>query len=182
MNQTQQWYAVYTRSRWEKKVSEILNKKGIVNYCPLNRVLRQWSDRKKVVHEPLFTSYVFVYINEKEQTQLRQTPGIINFVYWLKKPAVIRDVEIDMIRRFLHEHEHVQLEKTSVNVNDMVRVIGGPLMEQEGQVIAVKNKTIRLVLPSLGYMMSAEVETANVEVISKTMDYNKRKPVGIAFG
>ncbi|MEY4660481.1 MAG: hypothetical protein RLZZ42_433, partial [Bacteroidota bacterium] len=58
------WFAVYTRSRCEKKVAQMLTKRGIVNYCPLNKKLRQWSDRKKYIFEPLFPSYVFVYIEE----------------------------------------------------------------------------------------------------------------------
>ena len=66
-----QWYAVYTKPRWEKKVADLLTKKQIENYCPLNRVLRQWSDRKKVILEPLFTSYVFVRISESNQLAIR---------------------------------------------------------------------------------------------------------------
>ena len=169
MNSTKQWYAVYTRPRWEKKVAELLAKKKIENYCPLNKVRKQWSDRQKIVLEPLFTSYVFVRVSEAEHLPLRQTTGIINMVYWLGKPAVIRDAEIDIIKRFLNDHSYVQLERTRVNVNDIVRVINGPLMEHQGQVVAVKNKTVKIILPSLGYIMSAEVETANVEIILKTI-------------
>ena len=174
MDLSKKWYAVYTRSKWEKKVSELLSRKGIENYCPLNRVMRQWSDRKKVVYEPLFTSYVFVRTTEKEHLVLKETPGIINLVYWLSKPAVIRDIEIDMIRRFLNEHTNVHLEMTPVKVNDIVRVINGPLIEHEGQVIKVKNKTVKVVLPSLGYMMTAEVELNNVEVVRARLDQYER--------
>jgi len=60
MTDAKKWYAVYTRPRWEKKVSELVTKKKLTTYCPLNRVVKQWSDRKKVIFEPLFTSYVFV--------------------------------------------------------------------------------------------------------------------------
>ena len=81
-------------------------------------------------------------------------------------PAVIRDAEIDVIKRFLQEHTNVQLERTKVNVNDMVRVLSGPLMEHEGRVVSVKNKTVKISLPSLGYIMAAEVETGNVEIIT----------------
>src|SRR5688572_363024 len=125
------WYAVYTRVRWEKKVAEVLTKKQIQNYCPLNKVKKQWADRKKIVYEPLFTSYVFVKVSPAEHLSMIQTDGIINFVYWLGKPAVIRDFEIDMIQRFLEEHTNVILEKTSVNINDLVRVVSGPLIEHE---------------------------------------------------
>ncbi|MEP6750927.1 MAG: UpxY family transcription antiterminator, partial [Bacteroidota bacterium] len=98
---TKKWYVVYTRPRWEKKVADQLSRKKIDYYCPLNRVHRQWSDRKKIVLEPLFSAYVFVQIDETEQLQVRLTDGVINFVYWLGKPAVIKNEEIHAIREFL---------------------------------------------------------------------------------
>lgn len=167
------WYAVYTRPRWEKKVSELLDKKNIENYCPLNTVVRKWSDRKKKVSEPLFASYVFVRIPEDQHHQVKQVSGIINMVYWLSKPAVIKDREIQAIREFLDEYKNVRLEKTNVNVNDLVRVVSGPLMEYEGNVIGVKTNTVKIVLPSLGYLMVAEVDRSNVEVLTANFNYHK---------
>jgi transcription antitermination factor NusG len=169
------WYAVYTKPRWEKKVSELLTKRKIENYCPLNTVVRKWSDRKKKVSEPLFTSYVFVRTSEDQHTQIKQVSGIINLVYWLNRPAVIKDREIEAIREFINEYRNVRLEKTNVNMNDMVRVLSGPLMEYEGNVIGLKSNTVKIVLPSLGYLMVAEVEKANVEVITANRNlYNDR--------
>src|SRR5215211_2634080 len=92
------WYAVYTKPRWEKKVADLLTRKQIENYCPLNKVKRQWSDRKKIVMEPLFQSYVFVRVPKNMLTMVRETSGVLNFVYWLQKPAIIRDEEIDLIK------------------------------------------------------------------------------------
>ena|SRR5689334_10205010 len=160
------WYAVYTRPRWEKKVAEILTHKKIENYCPLNKVVRQWSDRKKIVLEPLFTSYVFVKTDQQQHAEIRKIQGIINFVYWLNRPAVIRNEEIENIREFLNEHINVQIQKTPVNINDPVKVIKGPLMDYEGNVIAIKSKTLKILLPSLGYMMIAEVEKTSIKIIS----------------
>ena len=171
------WFAVYTKPRWEKKVAETLMKMKIVNYCPLMKVHRQWSDRKKIVHEPLFTSYVFVQIDEGQQLPIRSTSGVINFVYWLGKPAVIRNEEITTIRHFLNDYENVKLEKTQVNVNDTVRVIGGPLMEQNGQVVSVKNKMVKVLLPSLGYLMYVEVKTSNIEIINQSSSLINSQPL-----
>ncbi|MEO5998463.1 MAG: UpxY family transcription antiterminator [Chitinophagaceae bacterium] len=164
------WYAVYTKPRWEKKVASLLARKQIENYCPLNKVQRQWSDRKKIVLEPLFQSYVFVNISIKEQLLVRETSGVLNFVYWLQKPAVIRDEEINVIKKFLNEYHHVQLEKATVSLNDKVRIIGGPLMMREGNVLEVKNKTVKVLLPSMGYALIAEIEKINLEKVSKTVD------------
>ena len=159
------WFALYTRARWEKKVSEILTRRKIENYCPINKVVKQWSDRRKVVYEPLFTSYVFTRVSESNVASLRQVSGVINPVYRLGKPAVIRDPEIEAIRGFLAEHSDVRLEKAPVNISDRVRILGGPLTELEGQVLSIGNKTVKVFLPSLGYVMQAEVKISNIEVV-----------------
>ena len=161
------WYAVYTRPRWEKKVAEHLTKNQFESYCPLNRVLRQWHDRKKFVQEPLFASYVFVRTGECRHVELSRISGVVNLVYWLRKPAVIREEEIDAIKRFTDHYPNVQLEKIAVDVDDRVRVINGPLISQEGNVIAVKSRTVKIALPSLGYMMVAEVEKQHIEIIHR---------------
>ena len=160
------WFVVYTKPRWEKKVARAFEQKKIEYYCPLNRVQRQWSDRKKIIEEPLFTSYVFVRINELDQTAVRMADGVVNFVYWLQKPAVVRVEEIEAIKRFMNEYTDVHLEKKPISINDKVRVINGPLMQREGNVVGIKNKTVKLLLPSLGYAMTAEVHSANVEIIT----------------
>ncbi|WP_242696178.1 UpxY family transcription antiterminator [Longitalea luteola] len=159
------WYAVYTHAKWEKKVASLFTRKNIENYCPLNRVLRQWSDRKKIVYEPLFTCYVFARVTEKERISVLQTDGVLNYVTWQGKPAVIRDSEIEVIKNFLLEHSNVRLEKIDVDVNDRVRIKCGLFMEQEGLVMEVLGKTVRVSLPTLGYAMLAEIPKSHVEVV-----------------
>ena len=161
----QQWFALYTRSKWEKKVSETLAKKKLEVYCPVTKAPRQWYDRKKVATEPLFSSYVFVYASPAEQAKIKDIDGVVNFVHWLNQPAVIRQEEIDMIKRFLNEYDHVTLERTSVNLNDRVRIINGPLMMWEGNVVEIKTNTIKLALPSLGYTLVAEIRRENIEPV-----------------
>jgi transcription antitermination factor NusG len=99
--------------------------------------------------------------------------GVINLVYWLSKPAVIRNEEIEYIRSFLRNHHNVALKKTPVCINDTVRITKGPLMEYEGNVIGVKSKTVKLILPSLGYMMIAEVEKTNIKIINSDNIYSE---------
>ncbi|HEV7329731.1 MAG TPA: UpxY family transcription antiterminator [Flavisolibacter sp.] len=166
MNTKALWYAVYTRPRWEKKVAELLNRKGIENYCPLNKVIKQWHDRKKLVEEPLFTSYVFVYLTPAEMVEVKKTDGVLNFVYWLGKPAVVKTEEIRTIQKFLNEYKDIQLEKVKVCPADTVQVISGPLMNREGTVLEVYPKKVKIILPSLGYVMVAELEKSSIEVIS----------------
>jgi transcription antitermination factor NusG len=167
MVNSKKWHAVYTKPRWEKKVADLLTKKNIENYCPVSKVNHQWSDRKKIILEPLFISYVFLYIDEMEYQSARATSGVINFVYWLNKPALIRNEEIDTIKRFLNEYDKVQLEKIEVSYNDTVRITNGLLMGQKGQILSVNNKWVKVMLPSLGFMMQAEINVSHIEIIKK---------------
>ena len=174
MNTSSFWYAVYTKPKWEKKVAELLTRKGIENYCPLNKVMKQWHDRKKLVEEPLFTSYVFVCISSAHLAEVKKTDGIINFVYWLGKPAVVRADEISTIKNFLSSYRDVQLEKTRIKPEDAIQIINGPLMNREGKVLEVYQKTIKVILPSLGHALVAQVEKSSVEIIN-TQDTMYRK-------
>jgi transcription antitermination factor NusG len=160
------WYVVYTKALWEKKVVKQLEQKKIEYYCPLNRVERQWSDRKKVLEEPLFKSYVFVRVHEKEHLAVQQTNGIMNFIYWLKRPAIVRDEEIDIIKRFMKEHQDIKLEKSPINVNDRVRILGGSFMSREGNILEIKSKAVKVLLPSLGYTLVVEIGNTNIELLS----------------
>jgi len=167
MIENKRWFAVYTKPRWEKKVADLLVKHNVMTYCPLNRVIKQWSDRKKLVYEPLFTCYVFVQVGNSEMPKVKSINGIINFVCWLGKPAMIKDEEIEIIRQFLNEHTNVQLEKAKVNVNDIVRITNGVLMQSEGSVVSIFGKRVKIYLPTLGYTMVAEIEKTKLEVVKK---------------
>src|SRR5215207_8190713 len=152
------WYAIYTRPRWEKKVNGLLLHKGVESYCPLNKVRRKWSDRIKTIEEPLFKSYVFVKISDEGRADVRMTDGVINFVYWNGKPALIKEKEIQTIKRFLDEHDNVELVKIELKKDERVRVLSGALMDQEGKVVEVKNKLVKVAIDSLGYILVADID------------------------
>jgi transcription antitermination factor NusG len=156
------WYAIYTRPRWEKKVNGLLIQKGIESYCPLNKVRRKWSDRIKLVEEPLFKSYVFVKIDESARTNVRMTNGVVNFVYWNGKPAIIKEREIQVIRRFLDEYENVEVSKINFIPEERVKVVSGPMMEREGKILEVKNKVAKVCIDSLGSMLIAYIDKSKL--------------------
>jgi len=160
------WFAVYTKPRWEKKVAAILEEQGIENYCPLNKVVKQWSDRKKVIMEPIFKSYVFVRVPEDEKWELRSLPGILNFVYWLGKPARIRDEDIYTIRKFLNEFSDVVVEDAPrLAVNSKVRVRQGVLMNYHGVLIEISGNSAKVRIESMGIQLSAQFDKKNLELI-----------------
>jgi transcription antitermination factor NusG len=135
-----------------------LTEKGIENYCPINKVKRKWSDRMKTVEEPLFKSYVFVKINDGERSAVRMTAGVINFVYWNKKPAIIKEKEINTIKRFLNEYENVEVHAAELKLNQRVRILSGSLMDQEGKVVDIRHKAVKVAIDSLGYILVAYIE------------------------
>ena len=169
MDENRKWFAVHTKPRFEKRLTEILTRKKIENYCPINKVQRQWSDRAKLVNEPLFPYFVFIKITECELLSLKQIDGVINFVYWLGRPAIIRDSEIDAIRQFLDEHSNIRLEKIQVDMNEPEPIDADSFKKYGNGVIALKNKSVKVELPSLGYMMVAELETTDADVMVKTI-------------
>jgi len=163
------WYVIYTKPRWEKKVAESLMKKGIEQYCPLNKVQKQWHDRKKIVFEPLFNSYVFVYTTRETHSYIKNIPGIVNFVHWLGKPAIVKNEEIDGIRQFIAEHKNVLLEKTTVSIDDTVKIVHGPFIHREGKIVQVNNNSVKIQLPSLGYALVAQINKAHIELIPSSL-------------
>lgn len=156
---------MYTRPRWEKRIARKLEEKGVEAYCPLNRVTRQWSDRKKTVHEPLFKGYVFIFLADDEKWSVKAVDGILNFVYWNGKPAVIRPEEIETIKRFLNEFSDVQVEEYKLAIDKKVRIQTGVLMNYEGTIIEVSGNRARVQIESMGLQLSALFEKKNLRLI-----------------
>lgn len=159
MEGDKQWLAIYTQPRWEKKVHKLLLEKGLNSYCPLNTVYRQWSDRKKKVEEPLFKSYVFVQVSNEERAEVRKTHGVINFVYWLGKPAIVKDTEIETIRRFMNEYDDVEvMELQNIQPGSQLVINSGILISHEATALKVGNKMVEVLIESLGFKLVAKIE------------------------
>ena len=167
MNENKNWYVVYTRPRWEKKVAALLMETGIEHYCPLNKVQKQWSDRRKVVLEPLFKGYVFVLVEETKKWDIKNVEGILNYVYWLGKPALVKQSEIDTIKKFLQEFDDVQVCNSDIEVQDKVIIRQGVLMNYEGMVLEVSGNNARVQIQSMGLTLNAVFKKANLHLIRK---------------
>ncbi len=160
------WYAVYTKPRWEKKIDSVLIRKGITSWCPTQKIQKQWKDRKKVIEEPLFKSYVFVNVDfVPERLNVLMTDGVLNFVHYLGKPAVIRDEEVLAIKKFLNEKD-VKIEIISsegFKPDTKVRITHGVFMDNEGKVLRGNKKKVYVQLQSLGQLMVVEFPTEYLE-------------------
>ena len=161
------WYVIYTKPRWEKKVYSLLIDKELEAYCPLNRVRRKWSDRIKWVEEPLFKSYVFVKVSEENLTGVRLISGVVNFVYWLGRPAVVKNKEIETIRKFLNDYTEVWAEPITLQKDAKVIIRQGAFMDKEAKVVKVVNNKVRVLIESIGFSLVAVVARSNVEVVEK---------------
>ncbi|HIE16391.1 MAG TPA: UpxY family transcription antiterminator [Bacteroidales bacterium] len=139
-HETKKWYAVYVRSRAEKKASEELSYQDIQHYLPLIKRLKQWSDRKKWVEEPLFRSYIFVYIEQKEYYKVLQIPYLVRYITFEGKAVPIPNQQIDAIRYFLEETEPEELESIEWTKGEFVEVISGELTGLTGELIEVNGK------------------------------------------
>jgi transcription antitermination factor NusG len=156
------WYAVYTKPRAEAKVADRLLEKGLEVYYPTVHELRQWSDRKKMVERPLFSSYVFVKADLTNYQKVRQVYGVVNFVYHLGKPAKIREQEIEAIKSFLN----IAIPETiSFEPYQEVLIIEGPLAGKKGTIESVGKNTLRLSISELKLSLKAEISHSKVEKV-----------------
>lgn len=139
---SQNWFAVYTMPRAEKKVFDRINEFGVEAYLPLTTSIRIWSDRKKKVTSPLISSYVFVKIEETKLNELLKIQGVMGILKHLRKPAKIRDVEIENLKILLNDSENIALldEDLVFEKGDKVRVIKGPFKGLIGDCYDVKGK------------------------------------------
>ncbi len=155
------WYAVYTKPHCEKKVSLTLSKKNIENICPLNHRKSRQFFLSTTLAEPVFDSYVFVRSTESEIIQLtKQINGVISLLYWKGKPATIKDEEIDAIKEFSNNHQEIKLEK--MHSNDQTGETDITYL-MDGQILLVKNRTMKLNIPSLGLTMVAKLPDEKME-------------------
>src|ERR1700722_4057468 len=165
LSKEKKWYAMYTKPRWEKKVHKLFDEKEVENYCPLNKVRKKWSDRIKVVEEPLFKSYIFVQISEEEKTKVRMTNGVVNFVYWQGKPAVVKEKEINIIKKFLNEYENVIAQPITLKSDMKIKIQQGMFMDSEATITKVLNNKVQVIIESIGYSLVAVIDKSNIAIV-----------------
>ncbi len=134
------WYAAYTNPRAEKTVLQRLLKNDIEAYLPLVKKLKQWSDRKKWVEEPLFNSYIFVHVSEREYTQVLSTIGIVRYITFSGKAVAIPEKQMAVLRRVVATNENVEVSDFNFLPGDPVKIVGGPFIGLEAELISVQNE------------------------------------------
>lgn len=165
---TKHWYALYVKSRSEKKVLMQLEDFGVEAFLPLVTRLKQWSDRKKKVEEPLFKSYIFVHSNEKERYTILNVYGVVKFVTFEHKPVVVPDNQIIAIKRYIDDfaEEENFLKNADLKEGQLVRIIAGPMMGLIGRLQSVKDKKrLTVFIEAVGQYISVNIPRTKVEPI-----------------
>lgn len=153
------WFAFYTKSRQEKKVRDVLMRRGFSVFLPLNKEVRQWSDRRKKIEVPLFNAYIFVSISEHKIAEILQTPGVARSIRYNGAPAFLRDQEYELIERFLTTGYHLEVvPQDFFETGDNVTVASGPLKGATGRVAAKYPNKLLVWLETIGQAIRVEIE------------------------
>jgi transcriptional antiterminator RfaH len=162
-----QWFAVYTRSRTEKKACDELVKKGFNCYLPMLKVLRQWSDRKKWIETPLFNSYLFVYISPQEYRQVLQIQGLVRFITFEGKAVPIPPQQIEAIKTFLGQGAPTYLEtEMKFESGSPVEITRGAMMGLTGILLRVAGKhRVKIEIDCVGQSLIIDIPKSSLKII-----------------
>ena len=153
------WFVVYTRPQQELKVAEQLSRIGIINYCPTITLLKQYSDRKKKVIKPLLSSYVMVQLEEKERNRVFLCSGIVRYLFFLGKPAVVPTSQINLMHDNLHG-VYNDVKVTSLSMGQSHIIKEGPFSGVKGKVVQTDKTKVKLELASLGMSITLKKQAA----------------------
>ena len=166
MDDNLNWYVLRTKPRQEKKAAISLSNSGFEVYLPLKETIKIWSDRKKKVEEPIIPSYVFIHISEKNRQSIFPSIGITNYMFWLKKPVIIRDVDMLKMREWFDGYSKHEISSLEISIGSEVRVESGIMSGKEGIVEKIGNKYISLAIPQLGIKFKIDKPSTIIKKIS----------------
>ena len=153
------WFVVYTRPQQELKVASQLSAMGITNYCPTITLIKQYSDRKKKVIKPLLSSYVMVELEGKERNKVFACNGIVRYLFFLGKPAVVPASDIKIMQDHLIG-VYNDFKLTTLSVGDSHKITEGPFSGVTGKVVETNNTKVKLELACLGMQITLRKEAA----------------------
>ncbi|RLC24202.1 MAG: antitermination protein NusG [Deltaproteobacteria bacterium] len=162
----QSWYAIYTKSRNEKKVYDRLKEAGIEAYLPLQKILKQWSDRKKWVEEPLFRSYLFVHITQEDYYKALSIIGVVKYITFEGKAVPVPEQQIQAIKQFLNNEEDLLLSNESFKIGNKVEIFRGALKGLMGNLVELKGKQkVKIEIESIGQSIVLTIPKSYLKVI-----------------
>ena len=148
--QNRKWHVLYTKPRHEIKALERLAQNGFEVYCPMKTTLKQWSDRKKKVSVPLLPSYIFIKTTEKNRAIPLTDPSVLNYIFWLGKPAIVREYEINTIKGIISKDKVQEFEIRQLNIGDKIDVNKGQIKSKNAIIKTISNNYITAEIKELG--------------------------------
>ncbi|MCH4821986.1 UpxY family transcription antiterminator [Gramella lutea] len=152
------WYVIRTKPQHEIKSAKILENIGLKVYCPVITELRQWSDRKRKISTPLFRTYLFANLDDKNRNKVFEAPGVLGFLNWLGEPAVAKNEEIEAIRSWMNNDKLDGFEVRDLNAGDKVEIKAGRFTKKEAIIKEVGNKKLKLIFPDIGWTLTARIQ------------------------
>lgn len=169
------WKVVYTRSNYEKKAHQLLSQHGLHSFCPIITVKSKWADRYKLIEKPLFPSYLFVYVSPVEEQKVLAINGILSYINFCGKPAVMPDEDINRINDILSLYNGIEtISSRRLSIGDRVTINKGFQAGAKAEVLEVEEKTVLLILSQLDCALVAKirVDISNVVPDQKTISKN----------
>ena len=150
------WYVIHTKPRCEKKAEEQLLSLGINAYCPARNEIRLWSDRKKRIQVPVLPSMVLVNIEDKDINRVFECSGVIRYMFWLGKRAVVRQSEVDTLKKYLKgDYNLINSKLSNIKVGDNFSL--SSFNNERGVVNRISNNNIWIYLKSIGYSVKLKL-------------------------
>lgn len=163
------WFAIYVKSRSEKKVHKLLEDIDVESFLPLITRVKQWSDRKKKVEEPLFRSYLFVHIDLTDYYKVLQVPGVVKFINFENQPAPVPENQIVAIRQYVNDSDlHEDINYDDFKEGELVRIKSGQMKDLMGRFVKIKGKhRIIIDIESVGQSLPINISRSSVEAVKK---------------
>lgn len=163
------WFVLQTYSGYENKVKENLLQRA-QTYNMLENILRveiptqtvnvEKNGKVKEV-ENRFPGYVLVemVMTDEAWFVVRNTPNVTGFVGShgnRSKPTPLLEEEIRQI--LISMGQTVDVFDTNIKVGDVVQIIDGAFMGQEGRVVEIENNKVKIMINMFGSETAAELE------------------------
>ncbi len=166
------WHVLRVKSLHERKINDLLLQTSIETFFPLIKILKKWSDRKKVISKPLFPSYIFVNIHSSvDFYKALDMYNAFGFIRFGKEYAKVTDKEINQIKLLIGDEDitDVEINTQLLNVGDIKKIAYGPLYGLECEIYKIGNaKKIIVQMNSLGQNITATIPSCYFEETTPT--------------
>ena len=165
-----QWYVLYVNVKHEKKVFNKLCEQKIEGYLPLVKTVKQWSDRKKSIEEPLFTGYVFVKLLPHELDKPLYIKGVLNYLCFGKQKAIVQPSEIDSLKYLTQNGYNLSIDEGNIKIGSKVKLLLSSFKDKTATVQSINNESAIVYFESLRQNLKVKAPVSALEIISYSIN------------